>query len=122
MIARISEADWKLLRKLSVSALERFCDRVLSEVGLLAAEPGQSSHQRYLAVFKLLQKQDKKLADMFNNLRRSTALLQLALMRSRDLFTEEEFARFSPETRAILQRLFDPAEKLTEISGPGGTG
>jgi len=104
---RISEADWKLFRKLREGALERFCDRVLSEVGRLAADPGQTSHERYLAVYKLLHRQDKKLGDMFDNPRRSRALLQLALMRSWDLFTDEEFARFSPETRARLHRLLD---------------
>lgn len=104
---RISEADWKLFRKLKEGALERFCERVLSEVGRLAAEPGQTSHERYLAVHKLLRKQDKKRGNMFDNFKRSEALLQLALMRSQDLFTEEEYARFSPETRARLQRLLD---------------
>jgi len=39
---------------------------------------------------------------VFNNPRRSTALLQLALIQSRDLLSEEEFARFSPETRALM--------------------
>jgi len=106
---RINEADWKVLRKLRQGALERFCERVLSEVVRLAAEPNQTNHERYLAVHKLLQKQDKKLGNMFDNPKRSEALLQLALMRSRDLFTEEEYARFSPETRARLQRLVDLA-------------
>jgi hypothetical protein len=107
---QISEADWKVFRSVRVNALERFCDRVLSEVSRLAAETGQGSHQRYLAVYKLLQKQDKQLADMFDDLRRSTALLQLALMRSQDLLTDEEFARLSSEIRAKVEWFLKPVD------------
>ena len=110
MASRINEADWKLFREVRGRALERFCERVLSEVSRLAAETDQSSHRRYLAVFELLQRQDERLGDTFNNPRRSTALLQLMHMRSQDLLTEDEFARFSDETRARVQWFLDPAD------------
>lgn len=107
MASQIKEADWRVLREIRVKALERFCERVLSEVSGLAAQTGRSSHQRYLAVYKLLQKRDRELAGMFNNPKRSVALLQLAAMRSHNLFTEEEFACFSHETQATVQMLLD---------------
>jgi hypothetical protein len=56
---QISEPDWKRFRHLRELALERFCERVLSEIGQLASEPGPSAHERYLAVYKLLQRRDK---------------------------------------------------------------
>jgi hypothetical protein len=101
----IPEADWKLFRRLQPLALDRFCQRVLAEVAGLAAEAGRSSHDRYRAVFELLQRRDQELADAFNNPRRSTALLQLVRIRGQGLLTEEEFARFSPATRASVQAL-----------------
>jgi hypothetical protein len=103
MARDISESDWKLFRQLHPLALHRFCERALSEVGRLASETGKSAHERYLTVFRLLQRRDKELAEAFNDLRRSTALLQLAILRSRGLVTDEEFARFSPETRGAVQ-------------------
>ncbi len=106
----IKETDWKIFREIRAKALERFCERILSEVGRLAAITDQSSHQRYLAVYKLIKEQDGQLADMFNNPRRSVALFQLAGMRFRDLLTEEEFACFSPETRSTVQLLIDLAD------------
>jgi hypothetical protein len=107
---QIKEADWKIFREIRVTALERFCERILSGVSRLAAETGQSSHRRYLAVFRLLQEQDDQLADMFNNPRRSAALFQLARMRSQGLLTEEEFACFSSETRSKAQFLLGSAD------------
>ena len=103
MTREISESDWKIFRQLHPIALERFCERVLSEIGPLTSETGKSAHERYLAVFKLLQRRDKELAEAFDDLRRSSAWYQLAVIRARGLLTEEEFARFSPETRGAVQ-------------------
>ena len=102
MAREISEKDWKLFRRLHPLALERFCERVLSEVGRLTADSGKGAHERYVTIFKLLQRRDKELAETFDVLRRSTAWQQLAAMRFRKLVTEEEFARFSPETREVV--------------------
>jgi hypothetical protein len=103
----ILESDWKVFRQLRALTLDRFCQRVLAEVTQLAADADKSSHERYLAVFQLLQQRDEELADAFNDPRRSTALVQLARIRFRELLTEEEFARFSPETRASVQVFLD---------------
>jgi hypothetical protein len=98
----ISEPDWRLLREMKPVALDRFCRRVLEEIARISADAGRSSHERYLAVYQLVERRDRELAETFNGLRRSTALLQLAAMRSRGLLTEEELARFSAETRDVL--------------------
>ena len=103
----IHESDWKLFRRLQPLALDRFCQRVLADVTRLAADRDTSNHERYLAVFKLLQRRDAELADAFNHPRRSTALIQLARIRFQELLTEDEFMRFSPETRASVQVLLE---------------
>src|SRR5688572_13632324 len=101
----IRESDWKLFRELRAVALDRFCHRTLAELGRLANDSTKSHHERYLTVFELLRRRDRELADVFDNPGRSTALLQLALIQSRDLLSKEEFARFSPETRASVEGL-----------------
>ena len=103
MSRTISESDWKLLRQLQPIALERFCERVLSEINRATATVGKSSHDRYLAVYRLVERRDKELADTFDDLRRSTALRQLACIQGHGLLTEEEMSRFGPETRAAVQ-------------------
>jgi hypothetical protein len=99
----ISESDWKLYRQVHALALQRFCERVLSELSRVGAAKRKTAHERYLAVYKRLQRRDKELAEAFDHLRRSTAWRQLALMRSWGLVTDEEFARFSPETQGAVQ-------------------
>jgi hypothetical protein len=101
----ISEPDWKIFRQLHSVALERFCEHVLSDVGRLVSESGKNAHERYLAVYSLLERRDKELGQAFNDLRRSTALLKLTIIRARGLVTDEEFARLSPETRDAVQLL-----------------
>jgi hypothetical protein len=105
MVHAISESDWKVFRQLQPIALERFCQRVLSEVGRLASDISKNSHEQYLAVFKLIERRDRELADAFNDLRRSTALEQLACIQSHELLTDEEFTRFSSQTRDAVQFL-----------------
>lgn len=102
MTREISEPDWKLFRKLRTLALERFCERTLSEVRGLASEAGKGAHERYLAVFQLLARRDEELAEAFNDVRRSTAWRQLAVIRHQGLLTDAEFAQFSPETQEAV--------------------
>jgi len=101
----ISEADWKVFRQLRQVALERFCERALSEVGRLASETGKTAHERYLAVFRLFERRDRELAEAFDDARRSTALWQLARIQSHGLLTEDEVRRFSPEAREAVRLL-----------------
>jgi len=104
---RIPESDWKIFRKLHEVALERFCERVLTEVGRAAESRGKTAHERYLANFKLLKRRDAQLADAFNDMSRSKMLLHLARIQAHKLLTDEEFARFSPETREAVRGLLE---------------
>ncbi|MCI0379212.1 MAG: hypothetical protein L0215_16510 [Gemmataceae bacterium] len=105
MSRTISEADWKVFRQVRQIALERFCERVLFDIVRLASDAKKSSHERYLAVFKLIEERDQELADAFNDPRRSTAFFQLTRIQANELLTDEEMSRFSPETRAAVQSL-----------------
>jgi hypothetical protein len=107
----ILESDWKIFREIHPSVLGRFCDRILSEVVRLANDTSTGSHERYLLVFKLINERDADIARAFNDFRRSTAIHQLAIMHSRELLTNEEFARFSSETQASVK-------SLCEVFGP----
>lgn len=99
---RISEADWKILRQLEPVALERFCQRVLTELVTLASDTSSGSHERYQSVYSMIDERNRQMAAAFDGLRRSAALLQLARMKSLGLISDEEFARFSTETQQAM--------------------
>jgi len=102
MSREIKESDWKLLRQLHSVALERFCRGVLLEVERITADTSKSFHERYVSIYKVIERRDKEMSQAFDDLRRSTAVSHLAAMKSHDLLTDEEFSRFSEETRRIV--------------------
>jgi hypothetical protein len=103
----IRESDWKVFRQVHAAALQRFCERILSEVTRLAGDTSTGSHERYLLVYELIQQRNGDIATVFDDFRRSTALRQLVVMRARGLVTDEEFARFSPEAREVVDGLVE---------------
>lgn len=107
MPREIKESDWKLLKQLHPVALERFSQRILSEIGSINAESAKGFHQRYLDIFEVVGRRDREMTQLFDDLRRSTALTQIALIQSRGLLTEEEFSRFSTETLDFIEVLLE---------------
>lgn len=101
----IKESDWKILRQLHSAALERFCERILLEIEQIHSDSTKSFHQKFLHIYAAMQRHNKEIALTFDDLRRSTALAQLTAMKARDLLTEAEFSRFSPETRDVVALL-----------------
>ena len=61
MSGHLPELDWKLFRKLREVALERFCERVLGEVAGIATDGATSWHDRYLKIYKLIERRDEEL-------------------------------------------------------------
>ena len=105
MTKGIPESDWKSFRSLYKTVLERFCERVLTEVKRLSSDEAQTAHERYSAIYRLMRERDKILADIFDRMSRSSALLQLTLMNTYGLLAEDEMQQFSEETRRTIQRL-----------------
>jgi hypothetical protein len=93
------ERDWKLLRELKPVTLERLCEQILWRAAEVTTEAGLTNHQRYLKMWELIQEQNEEVALAFDDHRRSTAFLKILQIHRRGLFTKEEFARFSEQTR-----------------------
>lgn len=102
----IRESDWKLHKQLHPLALDRFCQKVLTAIESISADSTQSPHQRYLAVYALIQRRDKEIEQLFDALKRSNALFQIAAFRKHGLLEESEFMSFSEETRTMVNRFF----------------
>ena len=62
MPGTIAEADWKVLRRVHPLALERYCERVLAEIEPFTHNSAQSTLQRYLDMFKIVEQRDREMA------------------------------------------------------------
>ena len=102
---QIPEKDWKVLRNLKDSLLQRFCSEVLIRLKPTIINPGPDSHQAYLQHWKLLRKEDEELSLLFDDFKRSTAVFKLAAWKSRGLLTDEDFNLFSLETKEVVDRI-----------------
>jgi hypothetical protein len=98
----IPEADWKVFRQLRERALERFCERVLSEIERLRLDTAKSSHARYISIYRLIERRDKELARAFDSPRRSQLFLHLLHLRDLDLLQDDEYLRLSPGMRQAI--------------------
>jgi hypothetical protein len=102
-----SERDWKHLRSLHRTALDRYCTRVLDESAAIIQDTHDSSHERYLRLFYLLQDRSAEMATAFDDLRRSTAVQRLSAMVSLGLLTEQDLAGFNPDVQETARGLSD---------------
>lgn len=105
------ESDWKVFRRLHGVALERFCAGVLNEIQAAASKEDRSSHDRYLDVYRLIHQRDRELAQAFNDFRRSTAFMQLVVMQSHGLLTQEEMSAFTLQTRESVGSLVSEMQR-----------
>ena len=115
MARDIPESDWKIFRQLNAIALRRFCRRTLSEIEGNAAEHSKSSYQRYLAAYETQLRRENELSRAFDGLRRSTAILRIAGLRSRAFIDDEEFVSFSKETRRVNDLLINRRVKCRRL-------
>ncbi len=100
------EPDWKVLSRLKPLALERLCRRILDEAqAIIAGAAEGESHRAYLTLYRRIHERDRLIADCFDHWSRSRALEHLLLWRQHHLISDEEFAAFSEETRAVIEWL-----------------
>jgi len=102
-----SKSDWKHFKVIRESALQRLCERILSEVCEIATDDSRTFHERYLAAFKSINDGDKNVAQGFNDLSRSRMIMQLAFMKSQGLLDEAEIAKFTSEVQERLKLLMN---------------
>jgi len=105
MSSHIPESDWRRFREVHGALLERYCTRVLSDLASVIQDAGGTAHERYLRAYKLIHKRDEDLARAFNDFRRSTAVMHLAIMRRMKLLTDEDLSRFSEQTQFYVRQI-----------------
>ena len=100
---RIREKDWKRLRAMKDEKLAIACDRIFEKIERLIEKKGDASHETYLKLWKTLRTEDRKIGDMFDDLKRSNALQKLTAWYRYKLLSDEELAGFTDETRDTIE-------------------
>ena len=103
----IKESDWKYLRKIKDSILNRHCDAILEYVDLILQNRKSAEHKSYLQVFRFLEDKDREIAITYNDLKRSNAIEKICHMRKHLAMTDEQFSRFSEETQERVNCILD---------------
>jgi len=101
----ISERDWKIIRDLKPELLNLSCEQIFHRIEKLSAGRAGQQHQTYLKLYKLIEKEDEKIAKMFNDLKRSNAFFKIAALRLNGVLTDAQMELFTEQTQAIVKDL-----------------
>jgi hypothetical protein len=99
------EADWKIFRVLQPIARERYSNQAISELRKILSDGSRPSGQRFWDAFEAAKLNAREIREIFDDFRRSTALLKLLQMRSRGLIRDNEMSRFSEETQKAVKKI-----------------
>jgi hypothetical protein len=67
MSGGIPERDWRVFRELRTVWLERYCQRVNSELLSRLSDERLSAYEWYLKVYRFIVARDRKLGEAFND-------------------------------------------------------
>jgi len=104
MSGSLPERDWKYLRSIEPELLSSLCRRINQRAAQLLNSEFESEHKKYLALYKHIEASDKIVADCFNDWRRSTLTLKLALLRRHNILKDEQIANLSDTARELLDK------------------
>ncbi len=105
MSSHLPESDWRRFRDVHRKLLERYCGQILAEVIAASQETKGTCHDRYRKVYELIHEHDAQIANAFDDVRRSTAVMQLGIMRRMKLLADEDLKLFSDETRIRIETI-----------------
>lgn len=101
----IPERDWKRIRDLKDELLNVACEQIFQRIEKVSAGRAGQQHKTYLELYKLIEKEDEKIAKMFDDLKRSNAFFKIAALRHYGVLTNAQMELFTEQTQAIVKDL-----------------
>jgi hypothetical protein len=98
----IAEKDWKRLRAKQEEKLDQVCGNIINNIKAAMPDQKHGHHKAYLDIWDIIHAGDAKIAEMFDDLRRSNAVFKLASWQKNGLLNEDELKEFSEETQASI--------------------
>ena len=102
----IPEQDWKKIRSLKDNILNAVCADILEEINKVCKTKGGENHKAYLKTWNIVNKRDKDIAGMFDDLKRSNAIFKVALWYKHGYLTDNEVKEFTDQTYKAIQSLY----------------
>jgi len=104
-MSSVPEKDWKRLSALKQNLLNSACESIFRRIEQVSSTRKDREHEAYLALWKLIKKEDAAIAEMFDDLKRSDALFKIAALKHHGVLTDEQLAQFSEETQERVARI-----------------
>ena len=106
-MTKIIEKDWKLMRSMKKELLNKACEQILVKVEKLIKDQDQSAHEKYLKLWKQIKEEDKIIAIMFDDLRRSNAILKLSNWYGYELLSDKQLNQFTENTQKTIRAIIE---------------
>src|SRR5207247_1038692 len=84
MSEHLPERDWKRWQQLAPILLSRFCEAVVANSATFERRE-ESGHEKFLALHQFIGESNDHIAVVFDNRRRSSALIQIAATQRREI-------------------------------------
>lgn len=101
---KIPEWDWKIFKKQHLELHERFIEAELETLKDLFQNREMSSISRFEALADAMKRSRKRESELFDDYRRSTAVLHVLKWMDAGLLSEKEFLEYSEEVRDRLNK------------------
>jgi hypothetical protein len=98
MPEHMPERDWKLWQRLAPRLLNRFCNAAAAKAAEFSMSDA-SGHEKFLALYRFISETNGDIAVVFDDRRRSSAILQIGAAVARGIMSEAELNSFSEETQ-----------------------
>ncbi|PAJ72705.1 hypothetical protein CJF42_19850 [Pseudoalteromonas sp. NBT06-2] len=106
-MSSVPEKDWKIFRKLQNDLTAKACELIFVKIEEIAKNREGTEHKSYLHLYNLIQAEDAKIAEMFNNPTRNNILLKLVSLKNYGVFSEDQFQMFSQETQDRIASILE---------------
>ena len=101
----VPESDWKKLRAMKDDALNFACERIFEKINEIMEARKGKEHKAYLQLWRILKEEDREIAVMFDDLKRSNAIHKLVAWKRNGVISDGKFAQFSEETQQTVREL-----------------
>jgi len=103
----IAEKDWQLFRQLQLELTAKACELVFRQVDNISNLRTGKEHQSYLDLYRLIEKEDAKIAEMFDNPTRNNVRLKIVTLKKNEVLSDEQLQMFSKETQEFVNSILN---------------